>query len=390
MEPTLVARSPRLVSLDAFRGATIVGMILVNNPGTWSAIFAPLKHAEWHGWTPTDLVFPFFLFIVGVSLVLAFDRALARGASRGDLLRKAAVRAAWLFGFGLLMALWPFFTYDDGVVGLRDLSMLRIPGVLQRIAVCYLAAATLYLYTSRRTLWTVLWTILVGYTLVLLFVPVPVLGRPEIDHPGSTLGAWIDRVVLGTNHLWGGAVPPRTWDPEGILSTFPALATTLFGVWAGFVLASARTADRKAIVLLVGGFLLLCLGYVWALALPLNKALWTSSYAVFTAGQALLALGTLFFLVDIKGWRRGVQPFVVYGMNAITVFVMSGTVAKLLGAWKVMGPDGPRSLQKAIFETVFVPLGPPKVASLLYALVWVTCWYGVLLWMYRRKVFIKV
>jgi len=183
MEPTLVARSPRLVSLDAFRGATIVGMILVNNPGTWSAIFAPLKHAEWHGWTPTDLVFPFFLFIVGVSLVLAFDRALARGASRGDLLRKAAVRAAWLFGFGLLMALWPFFTYDDGVVGLRDLSMLRIPGVLQRIAVCYLAAATLYLYTSRRTLWTVLWTILVGYTLVLLFVPVPVLGRPEIAEP---------------------------------------------------------------------------------------------------------------------------------------------------------------------------------------------------------------
>ena len=401
METVLPPRPARLVSLDAFRGATIVGMILVNNPGTWGAIYGPLKHAPWHGWTPTDLIFPFFLFIVGVSLVLAFNGALARGTDprtdRRVLLRKAAVRAAWLFGFGLLMALWPYFTFDadTAALGLRDLGTLRIPGVLQRISVCYLAAAALYLYASPRTLWTVLWTILVGYTLLLLFVPVPVLGRPEIDNAGSTLGAWLDRLILTRGHLYAGATPPRTWDPEGLLSTLPAVGTTLFGLWTGLVLASARTAERKALTLLVAGVGLVVLGYVWNLALPINKALWTSSYAVFTAGQAMCALGALYYLVDVRGadaprLRRAVQPFVVYGVNAITVFVMSGIVSKFLSAWKVTGPDGPRSLQKALFETVFVPLGSLKTASLLYALVWITCWYGVLLWMYRRKIFIKV
>lgn len=385
------ARAARLVSLDVFRGATIVGMILVNNPGSWGHIFGPLKHAAWHGWTPTDLVFPFFLFIVGVSLVLAFSGALAKGTPRATLMRKAAVRAAWLFAFGLLMALWPFFTFDDGAVALRDLSTLRIMGVLQRIALCYLAAAALFLYARREHVWALLWAILVGYTLALLFAPVPGLGRPEIDTAQHTLGAWLDRAVLTPGHLWGGATPPRTWDPEGLLSTLPALSTTLFGVWTGLVLASARPAERKALDLLVAGVVLLALGYAWALALPLNKALWTSSYAVFTAGQALLALGALFYWVDVRGRTRFTRPFVVYGVNAITVFVMSGIVSKLLSAWKVAGANGESvSLQKALYEAVFVPLGPPKVASLLYALVWITCWYGVLRWMYGRKMFIKV
>ena len=389
--PDLAPAPPeRLLALDVFRGATIVGMILVNNPGTWGAIYAPLEHAAWHGWTPTDLIFPFFLFIVGVALVLALRKPLAAGAPRGPLVGKAAKRAAWLFGFGLLMAAFPFFTFDGGVVAGRDYGLLRIPGVLQRIALCYLAAVALYLYLPRKTRHGVLWAILVGYTLLLLFVPVPGLGRPEIDFKGSTLPAWFDRVTLGMNHLWGGATPPRTWDPEGLLSTLPALATTLFGVWAGEVFTSARTAERKVLALLLAGVGLVVLGYVWALALPLNKSLWTSSYAVFTAGQALCALGATYWLVDVKGYRRGAHPFVVYGVNAITVFVMSGVVAKTLGAIRVPFGDGDAPLQKAIYEGVFAPLGPPKFTSLLYALAWIGAWYVVLAWMHRRRLFVKV
>lgn len=390
--PDAVAAPQRLVSLDAFRGLTIVGMILVNNPGTWGAIYAPLRHAAWHGWTPTDLIFPFFLFIVGVSIVLAFDRALEKGQARGTLARKAGGRALWLFAFGLLMAAWPFFTFSDGTVALRDLSTLRIPGVLQRIAVCYLAAALLYLYAPRRTRHLVLWGLLVLYTLALLFVPVPGLGRPEIEFKGSTLPAWVDRHTLGMGHLWAGADPPRTWDPEGVLSTFPAIATTLFGLWAGERLRRDGPGERKALHLLLAGAGLVTLGYVWSLALPINKSLWTSSYAVFTAGQAMCALGACYWLIDLKGHTRWAAPFVTYGINAITVFVMSGIVAKLLGAIRVPGGETGAGipLQKAIYDGVFAPLGPDQFTSLLYALVWITAWYGVLRWMQRRGAVIRV
>ena len=380
----------RLTSLDAFRGATIIGMILVNNPGTWGAIYAPLKHAAWNGWTPTDLIFPFFLFIVGVSTALAFHRALGRGATRASLAGKAGRRALWLFGFGVFMAAFPFFTLEDGAVAGRDYGTLRIMGVLQRIALCYLGAALLYLYASRRARHVTLWALLVGYTLALLFIPVPGAGYPVLNIPAYTLPAWFDRLVLTKPHLWGGA--GKVWDPEGLLSTLPALGSTLFGIWAGEVFLSKRTGEAKALLLLLAGVALVVLGYVWDWALPINKSLWTSSYAVFTAGQALCALGAFYWLIDLKGYRRWAQPLVVYGVNAITVFVMSGIVAKTMSAIRVPGGEGSAGvpLQKAVFDSVFAPLGPPKLASLLFALTWIAAWYGVLYVMYKRETLIKI
>ena len=388
-EALLPTASPqRLVSLDAFRGLTIVGMVLVNNPGTWGAIFAPLKHAPWHGWTPTDLVFPFFLFIVGVAIALAYARPLAEDRPRGPLARKATTRALWLFALGVLIAAFPFFSFVDGQAVGRDYGMLRILGVLQRIALCYLAATLLHLYAPRRVTWGLLWAVLIGYTVLLVAVPVPGLGRPELEFKGSTWPAWLDRRLLTPAHLWAGADPPRTWDPEGLLSTLPALATTLFGLWTGLgLLRRDRTGEQKALAMLLAGVGLVCLGYAWDLVLPINKSLWTSSYAVFTAGQAMCGLGVFYWLFDVRGHTRWAHPLVVYGVNAITVFVLSGLVAKTLGAIHV---DADTSLQGAIFNTVFRPIGPLKVASLAYALAWIASWYAVLAWMYRRRWIVKV
>lgn len=388
-EARLAAPAPtRLVSLDAFRGITIIGMILVNNPGTWGAIFGPLKHAPWHGWTPTDLIFPFFLFIVGVSIALAYAKPLAEGRPKGPLATKATKRALWLFALGVLMAAFPFFAFTDGQVAGRDYGMLRIMGVLQRIALCYLAVVLLHLFAPRRAVWGTLWALLIGYTILLAFVPVPHLGRVELDVKGSTWPAYVDWRLLTPAHLWGGADPPRTWDPEGLLSTLPAIATTLFGLWTGLgLLRSDRTGEQKVLRMLLAGVGLVCLGYVWDLVLPINKALWTSSYAVFTAGQAMCALGVFYWLFDVRGHGRWAHPMVVYGVNAITVFVLSGLVAKTLGAIHV---DPDTSLQKAIFDTVFRPIGPVKVASLAYALVWIGSFYVLLSWMYRRRWIVKV
>ncbi len=256
----------------------------------------------------------------------------------------------------------------------------------------FFATTLLYLYARPRTRHVVLWSILVLYTLALVVLPVPDLGHPELMVKGSTLGAWIDRRVLTTGHLWAGADPPRTWDPEGIFSTFPAIATTLFGVWTGERLRRGDPGERTALHLLLAGVGLVCLGYAWDLVLPINKSLWTSSYAVFTAGQAMCALAVCYWAVDLKGYTRGTAPLVTYGINAITVFVMSGIVAKLMGAIRVPGGETGAGvpLQKAIFDTVFAPLGPPKFASLLYALVWIGSWYLVLRWMQRRGIAIRV
>jgi predicted acyltransferase len=383
----LVSATGRLVSLDAFRGLTIVGMILVNNPGTWAAVYPPLLHAAWHGWTPTDLIFPFFLFIVGVSLVLAYERLKARGVDRGHLVQKAARRALVLFGLGVFMAAWPFFTFEPSF-GLRpQLATVRIPGVLQRIAVCYLAVSVLYLYLKPRWRYGVGLGLLFIYWALMMLVPVPGYGPGQLAEGTSTLAGYLDRLLLG-NHLWAQA---KTWDPEGLLSTLPAITTTLIGVWAGELLTCSRPALEKTIHLFARGVVLVIVGYVWDWFFPINKSLWTSSYAVFTGGQALCALGLCYWLADVRGWQCWTRPFVVYGVNAITVFVMSGLLAKSLILFKLPQADGTEaSLQALIFQTVFVPLGPPRVASLLYALTWVLGWYAVLHAMYRRNLVLKV
>lgn len=380
--------SGRLVSLDTFRGITIAGMILVNNPGTWSSIYGPLKHAPWHGWTPTDLVFPFFLFIVGVAIVYAYSGAMERGATSKDLVKKATIRSLKLFGLGLIMAAYPFFQLEPSF-GIREsIYGLRIMGVLQRIAVCYLVVSIFYIYMKPRTMLWVFWGLLLGYWAAMVWIPVPGYGAGLIDSATGNLAAYVDRMVFG-KHLWVGA--QREWDPEGLLSSLPAIATTMLGVWTGLLLRdkSLSPVDKTA-QLMVRGAVLLVIGYLWDLYFPINKNIWTSSYTIFTGGQAMLGLGLCYWVADVKGKRGWTQPFVVYGVNAITVFFFSGILAKTLGLIRV-GPEGATvTLQSWIFQNMFNSWLPTIDASLAYAVTWIVMWYFILLWMYRKNIIWKI
>ena len=370
----------RLVSLDAFRGLTMAGMVIVNNPGDWGHVYPPLLHAQWNGCTPTDLIFPFFLFIVGVSITLS------RG-TMGDpwqILKRALV----IFGLGMVLALYPRW----------DFSVVRVPGVLQRIAVCYLAAAFLFRWTAPqrgnddarrwahgRTL--MLWAagLTLGYWGVMMLVPPPGGVAGDLT-PDGNLGAYIDRKIFGA-HLW---VQSKTWDPEGLLSTVPALATTLLGGVAGLWLGSRAPGTRKALWMGVAGVLAMGLGLVWSLAFPLNKALWTSSYVWFTGGAAAVFLALCFALIDVKGWKAWSRPFVILGLNAIALFVLSGLMTKFLSFHKVTGADGqPVSMLRYIYSTWFVPLAEPINASLLFALANLAVLFVVLWLMDRKGIYLK-
>ena len=374
----------RLVSLDVFRGATIAAMLLVNNPGSWSDIYPPLEHAPWHGWTPTDMIFPFFLWIVGVAMTLSFARRVEQGADRGQLFRHVWVRAAVIFGVGLFLAAFPFGLLPEHHF---SLAKLRIPGVLQRIALCYLAAGAIFLRTNWRgqTAWAV--GLLAGYWALLKLVPVPGYG-PGILEPTGNLAWWIDSHVLA-GHTWSGAPVPG-FDPEGILSTLPAIATTLLGALAGQIMRR-WSGGALTIRLLGGGAALLALGALMNLALPINKNLWTSSYAVFMAGWAMAVLAGCHWLIDVRGWRRWATPLIIYGRNALAMFVLAGVLGKLLYLIKWTGADGKGvTLKTFIYQSCFTPLASPVNASLLYALSFVALTFVVAWVMWRRKWFIKV
>ena len=383
----MTASSDRLVALDVFRGLTILLMILVNNPGTWSAIYPPLRHAEWHGWTPTDLVFPFFLFIVGVAIPLAFSKRLARGVGRNELVLKTAKRAGVLFALGLGLAFYSKGWRWIAGEGL-DLTDLRIMGVLQRIALCYLAASLLYLFTSSKTWLGIGLAILLGYWAVMEWVPVPGVGAGQLDVPEETLAAFVDRTLLGT-HLWAGA--GGLWDPEGVLSTFPAIVTTLLGMWAGeWFLRTDWTPESRAARLLVAGVILSAIGGAWGWVFPINKALWTSSYVLLTGGFAFSVLGVCYWFADVQQKQGWTPPFVAYGVNALLVFVGSSLLAQTLIRIRVPRAGEMTSLQSWIYQTMFAPLGPPEATSLLYALVWIGGWFLVLWVLYKRNIIWKV
>jgi predicted acyltransferase len=381
--PPSTAATPkreRLLSLDAFRGVTIAGMLLVNNPGTWGAVHPPLLHAEWHGWTLTDLIFPFFLFIVGVSMTLSFGARAAAGAERGDLMRKALRRATILFALGLLLHGFPNYL---------DLATLRIPGVLQRIALAYLAASAIVLYLRPRGQAAAIAVLLLGYWAVLMLVPFPG-GSPGVLEPGQDIGAWIDRLVFTENHLWQAS---RTWDPEGLFSTLPAVATVLLGVFAGRWLQGAHAPARRAGWLLAAGTAAVLAGSAWGAVFPINKSLWTSSYVLLTAGLACYFLAACYWVIDVKGFRRWAMPFVVFGVNAIAAFFLSGIFSRLLGIIQVpAGPDAATiSLKGFIYTRGFTPLfANPANASLAFAISFVLVWLGIMTVMYRRRIFIKV
>lgn len=362
----------RLRSVDAFRGLTMAAMVIVNNPGDWTAVYRPLLHAEWHGWTPTDLVFPWFLVVLGASLALAGPERTPWPA----VWRRTAVIA----GLGLVMAGFPFF----------NPARWRIPGVLMRIALCYLAASAIARAfvvaddprRGARRVGIAAAALLVGSWLLLTHVAPPGGVAGDLS-PGRDLGAWLDRTLLG-GHLYR-----PDWDPEGLFGTLPATASTLLGTVAGLWMRARRPASAAA-VLLGGGAALTIAGVAWSAVLPINKALWTSSYAVFTAGTAWLVLALLHHRLDdgraTAAATRMSEPLVALGRNALLLFVLSGLVAKSLALALVgQGPDGPLSAQAWIHRVVFAPWAPPRLASLAYAVACLALLYALLAALHRRR-----
>lgn len=370
-------KSDRLLSLDVFRGTTIAGMILVNNPGDWGNIYPPLKHAEWNGCTPTDYIFPFFLFIVGVAITFSLSKRKEEGTDQKKLIYQIIKRSLILFLLGLIMAGFPYF----------DLSTIRIPGVLQRIAVVYLISAILFLKTNIRTQGILFVTLLIVYWILMTFIPVPSIGYANLE-PTTNLAAYFDNLLLN-GHLWKVT---KVWDPEGILSTLPAISTTLSGIFLGYWLKKKEIDDNeKTVWIFAAGIILLLLGIFWDPFFPINKSLWTSSYVLYTSGLALLFFAMCYWFIDIKKIKWWIKPFEVYGMNAITVFFLSGLLAKTMGIIKLSNTDGTEiSLKGFLYQTYFTPYFSPINASLLWALIYVLFWLGIMWILYQKKIFIKV
>jgi predicted acyltransferase len=378
----------RWLGLDALRGLSIAAMILVNNPGRWGRDwqYGPLRHADWHGCTFTDLVFPTFLFCAGVAIVPALCKKVDRGDPRGPIVRGLLLRVVKLVLLGMLLSAFPLITFADGRDLFDPLLTTRFPGVLQRIGVCYGTAALLFLFTSARTQRWVLWSCLLLYWPLITLVPVPGFGAPDLSEPMGTLQGYVDRAVFG-DHIW----VKGKYDPEGLLSTIPALATCLFGVEAGRLLRANPDVAARSSGLLRRGLLLMALGAVWSWLLPANKYLWTSSYAVWTAGIATAGLGLCVHFFEQRRFDRLAYPLQVYGTNALLVFVGSGLLGRLIASLITFDVDGRTvSLKTWLFETLLLPLGEPKFASLLFALLWIVVWFVVLRALYRRNLVWKV
>jgi predicted acyltransferase len=374
--------SVRLICLDIFRGLAVAGMILVDNPGSDEKVYWPIAHAEWNGWTPADFIFPSFLFLVGVSLVFSFAKRREKGDSRGRIVLHVFIRSLLLVVIGLFVNASPFI----GV----DFHALRFEGVAQRIALCYFAAAILELWSDRRGQIIAIGACLFGYWVLLRFVPVPGLGVPGRDipfmDPNQNLAAWLDRKLF-MGHLFDG-----TRDPEGILSTIPAVATTLLGVLTGHWLRSQKSPTTKAIVILLAGICGLVAGEVWNIWFPINKNLWTSSFAVFSGGFALVFLALLYWVLEIKRWRAvWTIPILVFGMNAIAGFVADSLVYGPGYTFTVKHADGTTLSWHDAAQAKLVSVGAsPPNASLIYSLgAVIFCW--TLLWLlWRKRVFLKV
>lgn len=373
----------RLLSLDFFRGATVAAMILVNNPGDWGNIYPPLEHASWNGCTPTDLIFPFFLFIVGVSIAYAMGSKKNDPAAHTSTILKALKRTSVLFGLGLFLSLYPtVFTHPS-----EAFQQVRIPGVLQRIAVVFFISSIIFLKNSDKNIFKILIGLLAVYWALMTFVPVPGVGYANLEKE-TNLGAWLDRSVLGEAHLWKAA---KTWDPEGILSTLPAIATGLFGVLAGTWLKRKDIeAPTKIAWLFCVGLAAAVLGLVWDLQFPINKSLWTSSFVLYTGGLATLVLSFCYWIIDIQKYNRFTKPFVVYGVNAITVFFLSGLIPRTLRLFSVNGADGSKMNLQEWLYTGFTAHFSPINASLAWAITFVLFWLIVLWVMYQKKIIIKV
>ncbi len=368
-------------------------MILVNDPGSWEHIYSPLEHAEWNGWTPTDLIFPFFLFIAGVSMTLSFASRAARGVTRAALAKHIARRSAAIFFIGLFLNGFPYF----------DFSTLRIMGVLQRIAICYLAGGLLYILIAvpgrgaclekdapekfkAWALGAVALILLVAYWALMTYFPVPGYGAGHLDKVRN-LGAFIDRALM-QGHLWSESV---TWDPEGLLSTLPAIATILIGILAGEWLRSSREGTRKAAGFAVAGLVLAVAGRLLHPYFPINKNLWTSTFVLFTGGLALLFLALCYWVVDLHRFRRWAAPFLAFGTNAILAYVVAALISEVSTDFEFHDSLGRlRTLHGWIYGRYFLRHFSPVNASLAFAIFFVSIVY-VLVWpFYRRNLFVRI
>jgi predicted acyltransferase len=374
----------RLLSLDVFRGLTVAGMLLVNQPGDWSAIYPPLAHAAWHGWTPTDLIFPFFLFIVGVTTHLSVEARRRRGEDERAVALQIARRAALIVLCGLLLASFPWWP-------LERITTMRFPGVLQRIGVAYFFGAMLTLRGSLKRHVLILVALLYGYWFVMTLVPIPgtgALGQLVLARPSASIAAWLDRAVFGS-HLWRSS---QTWDPEGLLSTVPAIGTVILGVFTGRWIASGKPIHERLVGLYGAGALATMGGLMWNWSFPINKNLWTSSYVVFTAGVAAITLATCIWLIDVAGLKWWTKPFTWFGRNPLLAFLGTGLMSRTIYSLvRIPKEDGTTvSLQRTIYENAYATWLSPKDASLLFALSYVVLWAFILYLLDRRKIHWKV
>ena len=365
----------RLYSLDVFRGMTVAAMILVNNPGSWNHVYSPLLHAHWNGCTPTDLIFPFFLFIVGVSIHFGYQQKKEEGLTKNIIL-KIIKRSAIIFALGIFLSLFPKFNFE----------VVRIPGVLQRISIVFLVCSMVYLTTQWITQLRVGILLLLGYYLLMTFIPVPDFGPANLE-PETNLGAWLDRLLF-EGHLW---VQSKTWDPEGLLSTTPAIATGILGMLIGQLISNVKEVSVRVTWMFFIGAMLIVTGLACDLIFPINKSLWTSSFVLYTGGIAIQFLAACHWIIDVQDYRKAFMPFVYYGTNALFVFVASGLLAKTLSRWKIIMADGQEvSAWTYLYLNGYESWLPPKIASLFLALTLLVLFFIILRWMYSRKMFVKI
>ncbi|MGW8258386.1 MAG: acyltransferase family protein, partial [Thermoguttaceae bacterium] len=383
----------RLISLDVFRGITVAAMIVVNTAGYPKTTYSMLLHAHWNGCSPTDWVFPFFLFIIGVAMTFSLDRRLSDGHSHAKVMLHVLWRSAILFVLGVIFSNFPFHNFDW--------HAFRIPGVLQRIGICYFIASFIYLKTGPKGRAIISAALLLGYWAVMTLIPVPDVGAGMLSQnfKGGNLGAYIDRLLVG-NHLL-----TQTWDPTGFFGSLPATVNVLIGTFVGNLLRSDKTPSKKCWIMALSGLGLILLGWLWGgcpefngfliigeptLQGPffaINKKIWTSSFVLYTSGLGCITLALCYLLVDMLEFRAWSLPFRVFGMNSIFAFMCAGMLDAAMHAYKLANGY---SWQEAVYRNVFLPIDGPYNASLLYALTFMLFWLGLMSILYWKKMFIKI
>ena len=378
MTKTIPAKEKqRLLSLDFFRGLTVAAMILVNNPGDWEHIYAPLEHSKWNGCTPTDLIFPFFIFMIGVSIVYAVGSKKEDETLHKQIILKALKRSITIYL--IYVAIHFLFTFN--------FHHFRILGVLPRIAIVFFISVIIYIKANFKQWCWIFSIILIVYCFLMTVVPVPGYGY-AIFEPGKNLAAWLDNIILTPNHMWSGT---KTWDPEGILSTLPAIGTCLFGMMVGTTLKRTdKTEAEKVAWLLTFATFSVMAALIWNNWFPINKALWTSSFVLYTGGLATAGLTISYWLIDVQQRKKYITPFVAYGTNAITAYVAADVVLAVLGWIHVNLHRKTINLQEYLYQTIFVPNFSPINASLAGAITYVLILLVPMLILYKKKIFIKV